>query len=235
MFGHGNHMLSQHSPSPQHMHAHSDDYMSKSKGNQKGARRNPTGKDGKVMSCDICGSEWHFRKDCPQADKGRHVSTASPYRTHNPFVDSISGAASSLHLCTFVADHPQDESRLDANLNDVCTSPCVSAPAKAGDTYNVFRIESVHDSEEDNKSEDDAGKQRNHSMASQHVQSEAKGTRRIEKGKTGKINAWEHRADNRAQNLSVALSAYMPSKKTSDSLFFFFRYLVWDRTLMWPT
>ena len=30
----------------------------------KGARKNPTGPDGKIMMCSICGSEDHFRAQC---------------------------------------------------------------------------------------------------------------------------------------------------------------------------
>ena len=40
----------------------------------KGRRTNPRGYDGQIMTCDICGSESHFRAQCPQNSGGARPS-----------------------------------------------------------------------------------------------------------------------------------------------------------------
>lgn len=41
-------------------------------------RKNPKGPDGETMKCSICGSEFHFRAKCPQAQNGSSSSTNTP-------------------------------------------------------------------------------------------------------------------------------------------------------------
>jgi len=54
----------------------------RSSGKGKGRRTNPIGRDGQVMKCGICGSDTHFRAECPQ----RHGnSSAHVAHTHTAF------------------------------------------------------------------------------------------------------------------------------------------------------
>ena len=41
-------------------------YLTKRKQKQGGTRKNPKGPDGQIMKCSICGSEEHFRAECPR-------------------------------------------------------------------------------------------------------------------------------------------------------------------------
>ena len=69
---------------------------SRSTGKGKGRRRNPIGKDGQVMKCSICGSETHFRAECPR-NSGRPSGSAGPsgfsgYSETGPLGDIVSSA-----------------------------------------------------------------------------------------------------------------------------------------------
>ena len=48
----------------------------RSSGKGKGRRQNPTGADGQIMTCGICGSETHFRAQCPR-NTNRGASSGS--------------------------------------------------------------------------------------------------------------------------------------------------------------
>lgn len=57
-------------------------YLTKRKRPEVGQKKNPTGPDGKVMTCSICGSEDHFRANCPR-NSGSSPSMYSTYwHTH---------------------------------------------------------------------------------------------------------------------------------------------------------
>ena len=47
------------------------------KGHGKGRRTNPRGRDGQIMTCSICGSESHFRAECPQNTERSHFQYMS--------------------------------------------------------------------------------------------------------------------------------------------------------------
>ena len=73
----------------------------KSKGKRKGSgkgtgrRRNPIGADGNVMTCSICGSEEHFRAECPRnTNQGASSSQFMQTGVQAPHSSSASQAGS---------------------------------------------------------------------------------------------------------------------------------------------
>lgn len=46
-------------------------------GKGKGRKRNPIGADGQVMKCSICGSDVHFRGECPRNSTGGSTAFSS--------------------------------------------------------------------------------------------------------------------------------------------------------------
>ena len=60
----------------------------KGKGKAGSSRTNPIGRDGNVMTCSICGSDSHFRAECPQ-NTDAHLVTQAPAPTLTGPIGSI--------------------------------------------------------------------------------------------------------------------------------------------------
>ena len=59
-------------------------------------RRNPIGRDGNIMKCSVCDSEWHFRAKCPRCRPGGNGGKGGFHFTssaveQNKFVHSPNG------------------------------------------------------------------------------------------------------------------------------------------------
>ena len=59
------------------------------KGKGKGRQSNPRGRDGQVMTCSICGSESHFRAECPQNTEQTHFQFITSDYVAGPLSDLI--------------------------------------------------------------------------------------------------------------------------------------------------
>ena len=66
-------------------------FKGKGKGNSSGQRTNPRGRDGQIMKCSICDSQYHLRARCPQ-------STATGSGTRGTIVPA--GAQGTTHFLT---------------------------------------------------------------------------------------------------------------------------------------
>jgi hypothetical protein len=68
----------------------------KGKGGSAGSSRtNPIGRDGSVMLCSICGSDSHFRAECPDAPSSHFVAPAVPV-LQGPLGDLLSAGPGSI-------------------------------------------------------------------------------------------------------------------------------------------
>ena len=77
-----------------------------SKGGGKGRKRNPTGPDGRTMTCTICGSETHFRAKCPNNRENTGGAASSnmagmTYTGPGPLTGLLTQASEDTNLATF--------------------------------------------------------------------------------------------------------------------------------------
>ena len=98
-------------------------------------RKNPTGKDGKVLTCHNCGADDHMRRECPNPPK---QGGGAPGKRHMFTEDASQSSGLDAHISLFTQSAPQrsrrNETRTCISLGDILPVP----PVPSSSTQHAF-------------------------------------------------------------------------------------------------